>query len=149
MTRFSRCLRQSWISLLAGLPVLACLACTGGGTDLAAGSIGTIINNAKKNTFFITVGNSTTNQVQLTLRVDGVDKTLIPCPAAKTYTYALSSCPNQIELIQEVELGPAGEFMSGRNFEGNANFRFQLGQYECGGQILFQVTDTGITVQPL
>jgi hypothetical protein len=145
-----RILRCSWIRFAVALPALAGMACTGGGSDLVTGQIGTIINNAKRNTLTIQVSNSTVNDVQIVLRADGDLKTLPTCTfAQKSCNYTLLTCPAEVEILAENQLNADEQFVTGLNFEGNADYTFQAGQYQCGGQILIQVTPTEVNAQPL
>lgn len=132
---------------LAGLALLAGLACTGsfGGSPIS-GPLTDIIDAARGTTALIRVGNSTGWDLQLRLRVDGVEKTLPTCAATQgTCDYLLSTCPQTIELLQERQLDSRGVFRGGRDFEGDPDFTFTAGEFECGSMILYEFSETTAT----
>lgn len=138
---------HKWMSpaCVTGVVLSLMLAgCTG--TSLFQAGINTLIDSAKSTTLILRVINGTTADIQVTVRVDGVDKELPLCTSIQgTCDYVLSSCPNSVELIQEARYNAADEYVGGRNFEGNADYSFVQGDFQCGGQVIYEFNDSSAT----
>jgi hypothetical protein len=129
--------------LALALPTLAGLACTGGGSDINSGVLGQILDSARSTTVLIRVVNQTTSDLTATINVDGVEKVLPICTSVQSICdYLLATCPTTIALVQEVRQDANEDFTGGRNFEGNPDFTFTNGEFNCGGTIIFQFSDT-------
>lgn len=142
---FSRRLPALAASILV-LPLLSLVSCTGGGTNSTI--LDTINRTVKKNTLTIRIANDTTSSVSADIRVDGVIKTLPACtPIQRTCEYILATCPQVVELLQETRVDANDVFTGGRNFEGNPEFTFTSGEFQCGDMIMFQFSETEATAQ--
>ncbi|MBI4579476.1 MAG: hypothetical protein HY718_07230 [Planctomycetes bacterium] len=143
MFKVSSVARRVWICLALGLPPAGIASCTGTGANVTSGVLGSIVNIAKSSALIVRVVNGTDADLEVTIRVDGDTKVLPACSALqRTCDYVLTTCPGIIELLQEVRRDDNEVFVGGRNFEGDAAFIFQQGDYQCGGTIIYQFTDT-------
>lgn len=132
------------------LALLAGAGCTGSGGDSGTGILGGLLNAARRNLIMVRVVNETTSNMEVELRVDGATKILPICTALqRTCDYVLTTCPGLIEVVQETRLDDDENFTGGRNFEGNPDFTFTSGEFECGDTLILQFSDTQASAQAI
>ena len=142
-----RTIRLPLVSAIV-LPLFASLGCTGGGGDSSSGVLGTLLNTARKSTVMVRVVNETTANIEVELRVDGALKVLPTCTALqRVCDYVLTTCPSVIEVMQETRRDDDENFMGGRNFEGNSDFTFTSGEFECGDTLILQFSEDEASAQ--
>lgn len=76
-------------------------------------------------------GPATLETVTLTCRADEVVCDL-----------SLDKCPVRIEAFQERQYDTLGRFQGSRDLDGNPDFIFEEGDYECGGFVVYLFSET-------
>lgn|GEM_PF-2654234 len=101
-----------------------------------------------KDSVFIRIANRGESTQEIQIRVDGELKTLPQCAPGNLSDpcdSVISECPETIELVQETRYDLDGGFAGGRSFNGNEDFIFRRGEFECGATIFLEFTDTTAT----
>jgi hypothetical protein len=101
-----------------------------------------------KESIFLRIINKGDSTQEIQIRVDDELITLPQCAPATGSVVCdsvITDCPTTIELVQETRFDLDGGFAGGRSFDGNEEFIFRRGEFECGASIVFEFTDTTAT----
>lgn len=71
-----------------------------------------------------------------------METTTFTCRADElTCDFILQDCPILVEALQERRYDALGRFRGSRDLSGIDDFSFELGDYECGGFVVYQFSD--------